>query len=103
MVSDKGVATFLDARTGAAVATLRLGGNFSSSPLLATGRIYAGNRDGDTFVIDPGSGSDEEPKLLATNHLDGRIFATPAVVGDSLYLRTDTALYRITHAADRPR
>jgi hypothetical protein len=24
-------------------------------------------------------------------------------VGDSLYLRTDTALYRITHAADRPR
>ena len=103
MVSDKGVATFLNARTGAAVATLRLGGNFSSSPLLATGRIYAGNRDGDTFVIDPGSGSDGEPKLVATNHLDGRIFATPAVVGDSLYLRTDTALYRITHAADRPR
>jgi outer membrane protein assembly factor BamB len=103
MVSDKGVATFLDARTGAAVATLRLGGNFSASPLLAAGRIYAGNRDGDTFVIDPGSGSDGEPKLLATNHLDGRIFATPAVVGDSLYLRTDTALYRITHAADRPR
>ena len=103
MVSDKGVATFLDARTGAAVATLRLGGNFSSSPLLAAGRIYAGNRDGETFVIDPGSGSDGEPKLLATNHLDGRIFATPAAVGDSLYLRTDTALYRITHAADRPR
>lgn len=96
MVSDKGVATFLDARTGTAVATLRLGGNFSSSPLSADGRIYVGNRDGDTFVIDPGAASGAEPKIVATNHLDGRIFATPAAVGDSLYLRTDTAIYRIT-------
>jgi outer membrane protein assembly factor BamB len=99
MVSDKGVATFLDAPTGTMVATLRLGGNFSSSPLFADGRIYVGNRDGDTFVIDPGSGPGAEPKVLATNHLDGRIFATPAAVGDSMYLRTDTALYRI---ANRP-
>ena len=103
MVSDKGVATVLEARSGATLATLRLGGNFSSSPLFAAGRIYVGNRDGDTFVIDPGSGPDGEPTLVATNHLDGRIFATPAAVGDSLYLRTDTALYRITAAAATPR
>jgi outer membrane protein assembly factor BamB len=100
MVNDKGVATFLDARTGAAVATLRLGGNFSSSPLFADGRIYVGNREGDTFVIAPGTGA--EPKLLSTNHLDGRIFATPAAVGDSLYLRTDAALYRITNRKPAP-
>ena len=97
MVSDKGVATFLDARTGAPIAALRLGGNVSSSPLFADGRIYVGNRDGDTFVIDPEA--KPEPSVIATNHLDGRIFATPAAVGDSLYLRTDTALYRI---ANRP-
>ncbi len=103
MVSDKGVATFLDAKTGSAVANLRLGGNFSSSPLFASGRIYVGNRDGDTFVIDPGSAAGAEPTLLATNHLDGRIFATPAAVGDSLYLRTDTALYRITNTTAKPR
>ena len=103
MVSDKGVATFLDAKTGSAVATLRLGGNFSSSPLVASARIYVGNRDGDTFVIDPGSAAGAEPTLIATNHLDGRIFATPAAVGDSLYVRTDTALYRITNAAAKPR
>ena len=102
MVNDKGVATFLDARTGATVATLRLGGNFSSSPLFADGRIYAGNRDGDTFVIDPGAGPGAEPKILSTNHLDGRIFATPAAVGDSLYLRTDAALYRLQNGP-RPR
>ncbi|MFM8733975.1 MAG: PQQ-binding-like beta-propeller repeat protein [Pirellulales bacterium] len=96
MVNDMGIATFLDARTGEAVATLRLGGNCSSSPLLADGRIYVGNRDGDTFVIDPGAGA-AQPTVLATNRLDGRIFATPAAVGDSLYLRTDTALYRLTN------
>jgi outer membrane protein assembly factor BamB len=95
MVSDKGVATFLDGRTGTPVATLRLGGNVSSSPLFADGRIYAGNRDGDTFVIDPAA--KPEPAVISTNHLDGQIFATPAAVGDSMYLRTDTAIYRLAH------
>ena len=95
MVSDKGIATCLDARTGAVGWSHRLGGNFSSSPLFADGRIHVGNREGETFVYAPG----KTFTLLATNRLDGRIFATPAAVGDSLYLRTDTALYRI---ANRP-
>ncbi len=91
MVSDKGVATCLDAASGERVWSERLGGNFSSSPLFADGRIYVGNRDGDTFVIRPGRGFD----LLATNSLDGAIFATPAAVGRAIYLRTETALYRL--------
>jgi hypothetical protein len=57
------------------------------------GRIYVGNRDGDTFVISAGP----TYRLEATNHLDGRIFATPAAVGDALFLRTDEALYRIAN------
>jgi len=95
IVSDKGVATCLDARSGRPVWAERLGGNFSSSPLLADGRIYVGNRDGDTFVIKPGTTFE----LLATNRLDGQIFATPAAVGRELYLRTDKALYRIEKPA----
>lgn len=91
MVSDKGVATCLDAATGEPVWSERLGGNFSSSPLFADGRIYVGNRDGDTFVIRPGRAFE----LLATNRLDGGIFATPAAVGRALYLRTEHALYRL--------
>jgi len=96
MVSDKGVGTCLDARTGELVWSQRLGGNFSSSPLYADGRIYAGNRDGDTFVIKPG----REYELLATNHLDGGIFATPAAVGRAIYLRTATSLYRLEKPAE---
>jgi len=91
VVNDKGVATCLDAKTGAVVWSERLGGNFSSSPLAADGRIYVGNRDGATFVIKPG----RTFELVATNRLDGQIFATPAAVGRALYLRTDEALYRL--------
>ncbi len=91
VVSDKGIMTCLDIHSGEVHWTSRLGGNFSSSPLFADGRIYVGNRDGATFVIKPGKTYD----LLATNQLDGRIFATPAAVDRALYLRTDTALYRL--------
>jgi len=91
LVTDKGVATCLDARTGSVHWTVRLGGNFTSSPLFADGHIFVGNQDGRTFVLEPGS----EYRLVAENELDGRIFATPAALGPALFLRTDTALYRI--------
>ena len=95
MVSEKGVASCLDARTGAVHWTERLGGNFSSSPLHADGRIYVGNRDGRTFVLRPG----KEFSLEATNQLEGQIMATPAAVDRAIYLRTDKALYRIERPA----
>jgi outer membrane protein assembly factor BamB len=91
VVSDKGIMTCLDIHDGAVHWTSRLGGNFSSSPLFADGRIYVVNRDGATFVIKPG----KTYELLATNQLDGRIFATPAAVDRALFLRTDTALYKL--------
>ena len=95
MVSEKGIASCLDARTGASLWSERLGGNFSSSPLFADDRIYVGNREGKTFVLRPGPAFE----LLATNELDGAIFATPAAVGHGIYLRTEKALYRLEKPA----
>lgn len=95
MVSDNGIITCLDTRTGEPHWSGRLGGNFSSSPLYADGRIYVGNRDGATFVIRPG----RTFELLATNQLDGQIFASPAAVDRALYLRTDRAVYRLENPA----
>ncbi len=91
MVSDKGVASCLDAKTGTPAWSERLGGNFTSSPLFADGHIYVGNRDGVTFVLEPG----RTYKQLSANQLEGQIFATPAAVGRAIYLRTDKAIYRI--------
>lgn len=92
IVADKGVMTCLDAKTGQANWTERLGGNFCSSPLFADGRILVGNREGQTFVVAPG----KTYKLSATNQLDGEIMATPAAVDADLFVRTNKALYRIT-------
>lgn len=91
IIADKGVATNLDAKTGETHWTERLGGNFCSSPLFADGRIFIGNREGQTFVLAPG----KTYKLLATNTLDGQIMATPAAIGSDLFVRTDKAMYRI--------
>lgn len=91
MVSDKGVATCLDAASGEVRFSERLGGNFCSSPLYADGRIWVGNREGQTFILTPG----KEFHVEATNQLDGEIMATPIAVGPALFLRTDKAVYRI--------
>src|SRR4029077_199591 len=40
LVSDRGVATCVDAKTGTEHWQERVGGNYSASPLLADGRIY---------------------------------------------------------------
>lgn len=95
VVTDQGVATCANAETGEVVWTKRLGGNYSASPLAAAGRIYFSNREGATTVIRPG----KEYEELAINTLDGQHMASPAVFDESLLLRTNTHLYRITQPA----
>lgn len=90
-VDDGGFVTSLDALTGAEHYRERLGGNFCSSPLVADGKIYVGSREGVTSVLRPGKKFEE----LARNELPGAIMATPAAVDGALYLRTETALYRL--------
>ena len=99
LVSDKGVGSCLDARTGKLHWQQRLGGNFSSSPIFADGRIYLANEQGTTIVLAPGT----RFQKLATNKLDGRILASPAVSGKAIYLRTEHHLYRIERKPARPR
>ena len=95
IVSDGGFLTCLDAKTGAENYRERLGGDYSSSPIFADGKIYIASRTGLTTVFKPGKTF--EP--LGKNQLPGKIFATPAAVDGSLILRTDEALYRIGGAA----
>jgi len=91
VVSDNGIASSLDARTGAVRWQQRLGGSFSASPLLAAGRVYFLDEDGRTTVLRAGGSGDR----LATNALDGATLASMAVVSHSFLIRTATHLYRI--------
>lgn len=91
VVSDIGVATCLDARTGKIHWKKRIGGNFSASPLYGAERIYFLNEDGETTIVAPKTSFRE----LGKNNVQGRTLASLAVSGKSLLLRTDTHLYRI--------
>jgi outer membrane protein assembly factor BamB len=91
VVSDIGIASCLDATTGALRWMQRLGGNHSASPIFADGRIYFLSEEGTATVIAPG----REFRRLATNTLDGATLASIAVSDRSFFIRTDTHLYRV--------
>ena len=81
----------LEAKSGTLLWKGRLGGNLWGSMLLADGRIYLSNFDGDTFVVKAG----EKFELLATNSLAEALYAAPAVSGGAIFLRTYKHLYCI--------
>jgi outer membrane protein assembly factor BamB len=95
MVSEDGVVSCLDARTGKTLHQERLAGRFWASPVCAEGRLYFCSEEGATYVADVRDGG---WKLLAANALPGGFMATPAVAGRSLFLRTKTHLYRVEEA-----
>jgi outer membrane protein assembly factor BamB len=91
MVDDGGIASCLEAKTGAPVWNERIGGTYSAAPLFAAGRIYFFSEDGKTTVAE----ATREFKILARNELGDGFMASPAVVNESLILRGKTELYKI--------
>jgi outer membrane protein assembly factor BamB len=92
MVNDDGFASAVDVKTGQPVwKEERLDVEFSASPVLIDGKIYSSNQSGKTFVF----AADRKFDLIATNRLADGCLASPAVAGDTLFLRTKTALYCI--------
>jgi outer membrane protein assembly factor BamB len=91
LVSEQGIAHCIEAKSGKQVGQARLGGNFSSSPVSADGRIYIPNQEGATYVFEPS----RDLKVLAVNELDDGCMASPAVAGKAIFLRTKTHLYRL--------
>ena len=93
LLNDKGTVTCMDVSTGKelwAGQPEKNRNNFSSSPILADGKIYITREDGKTFVLAQGP----EFKVLATNELDGsQVVATPVFVDGRIYIRTDTHLF----------
>ena len=90
-VSDTGVLSCVDAKTGQMHWQQRLVGNYSASPVFADGHIYMLSEEGMTTVFAPGKAF----QRLAINRLDGTTLASIAISDGSLFIRTDTHLYRI--------
>ena len=91
VVTDAGIASSIDVRTGAIQWQHRLGEGMSASPVFADGRIYFLDEEGRTTVITPGKSFQQ----ISLNVLDGPALASMAVASQSFFIRTATHLYRI--------
>jgi len=95
MVDDSGIASCVDAKSGETLWTERVGGNFSASPLLADGKIYACNEEGKMTVF---AADKTGYRVLGEGQFESGFMASPAVSAGALYLRSKTHLYRVEAA-----
>jgi outer membrane protein assembly factor BamB len=91
MVSDRGVAVCVDAKTGDEQWQERVGGNYSASPILADGKLYLQSEDGPAVVLKPGTTF----QRLSDTGFAERTLASYAVGDNALFIRTETNLYRV--------
>jgi hypothetical protein len=94
LVHDTGIMGVYAADTGREIYKARVGGvghTFSASPVAAGPRLYFLDEAGTTMVLEAGDAYRE----IGQNDLDEMTLASPAVAGNSLFIRTETKLYRI--------
>lgn len=91
MVRDGGIFTCLDAVTGKLVYRERLGGGgaYFASLVAGDGKLYAAGESGVLTVI----GAGDKFQVLARNKVGEPMFATPALVDGTIYVRTSARLY----------
>lgn len=91
LLSDRGVASYLDAKTGKLIWRERIDGSFSASPIWSNGLLYVQSEDGTGIVLK----ASQEFQKVAENPLGERSLASYAVEDDALFIRTADHLYRI--------
>lgn len=92
MLRDGGLLTCVTAKDGSVRYQERLGvgGQYAATPVAAAGRIYVASQTGTVIVFKPGATA---PEILARNDLRESIMATPAIVDNTLVVRTAGNLY----------
>jgi len=93
LLRDGGVLTCLEAASGKELFRERIGatGGYIASPIVAGDKIITASLRGVVTVIQVG----DTLKVLARNTFNEKIYATPAVVGNTIYLRTTGHLYAL--------
>jgi outer membrane protein assembly factor BamB len=91
IVKNGGFFSCVDALTGTLIYRTRVKGTgpYFASPVAANNHIYVASHNGKVVVFAAG----DEMKELSNNNLTEKILATPAIVDNKLYLRTDKHLY----------
>jgi hypothetical protein len=90
-VSDQGFASCLDAESGELHWMERVSPKCLASPIIAGRFVYFPCTDGNVVVV----ACNREFSKVAENHLEGQMYASPAVVDGTLILRTTNGLWCI--------
>ncbi|MFN7948633.1 MAG: PQQ-binding-like beta-propeller repeat protein [Blastocatellia bacterium] len=97
LMSDRGILTCLEAKTGKVVyegGRIPIPATFTASPVAFDGKILLTSEDGDTFVIRAGP----KHEVLATNSVGEPVFASPAISDGLIFIRGEKNLYCIGSA-----
>ena len=92
LLSDIGVLSCFDVKTGTKHWQGRVGGNYFASPVCVGGRLYCIDQNGVVVVVDAMA---PQLSVLARNELGQASSATPAVTDGRMYLRTSSRLYSL--------
>lgn len=93
-VKDGGIVTAYDAESGEQIYMKRgvAPGRYYASPVAANGNLYFVSLEEGVVTVIKAGGSEPQP-VVENPPLGERVSATPAIAGDTLYLRTEGHLY----------
>ncbi len=81
----------IDAATGEEIWSTHVLSNYDASPIYVNGNIWFFSVKGEVLVIKAG----RKYEVVAKNQMDSGIWATPAILRNSMIMRTEKYLYRI--------
>lgn len=81
----------IDQKTGKAYWTHDMFAAVWGSPLVADGRIYLGDEDGDVVVMQPG----KELKVLGEYNMGSSVYSTPVAVNGTLFITSRNQLFAL--------
>ena len=85
----------LDVKTGQPLWTHDMLAASWGSPLVADGKVYIGDEDGDISVFD----LSREKNLLGEVNMGNSVYSTPIAIGDTLYIANKSHLFAIRQGA----
>jgi outer membrane protein assembly factor BamB len=94
LMTDRGILTCLDAKTGKVVyegGRIPVPATFTASPVAFDGKLLLTSEDGDTYVIKAGP----KHEVLATNSVGEPVYASPAISDGMIFIRGEKNLYCI--------
>ena len=99
MVKDGGIVTKLEAATGRVLQEERVPGvgGYYASPVTGDAKVYFASESGTVSVV----ANQLEWKVISSHNFKEKIYATPVIDGDRIYVRTEKALYSFTGKPSR--